>query len=119
MFKTQFILRWAARLASLGVIVLLLQFIVGEDFSRVTTRELVGLLFFPLGVVIGFVLSWWREIWGAALAALSLLGFYLIFGLLLTGKFPGGPWFLIFTSPALLFFASWVWGRMQGEKMNA
>lgn len=24
---------------------------------------------------------------------------------------PGGPWFLIFTSPALLFFASWVCGK--------
>ena len=111
MVKVRFILRWVARLASIGVIILLLQFTVGEDFSKVSGRELVGLSFFPLGVVIGLAVAWWREAWGAALAALSLLGFYLIFGLLLTGKVPGGPWFLIFTSPALLFFVSWVCGK--------
>ena len=112
MLKIQFILHWVARLASVGVVILLLLFIVGEDFSKASTRELVGLSFFPLGVVIGFAVAWWREAWGAAVAALSLLGFYLIYGLLLTGKFPGGPWFLIFSSPALLFFGSWMWRRM-------
>jgi hypothetical protein len=56
---------------------------------------------------VGLALAWWREAAGAAVAGASLTAFYLYYALL-TGRLPGGPWFLIFTAPAALFFASWI-----------
>jgi hypothetical protein len=111
MLKVQSLLRWSARATSIASVTLLLLFMSGEDLSKASTRELVGLSFFPLGVIIGLVVAWWREALGAAVATLSLLAFYLIYGVLLSERMPGGPWFVIFTSPAALFFASWMWGR--------
>lgn len=118
MLKVRDLLRWSARAASIVVLTLILLFASGEDFSKVSARELVGLSFFPLGVAIGLAMAWWREALGAVFAASSLSAFYLIYGQLLNGRV-GGPWFVIFTSPAALFFASWVWGRVRHEEPRA
>jgi hypothetical protein len=106
-------LRWSARLTSLLSIGVLLLFLTGDDgliggngWTKVRPAEWIGLLFFPFGVVVGLALAWWREAGGAALAGASLTAFYLSYALL-NGRLPGGPWFLIFTAPAALFFASW------------
>ena len=115
MLKVQNILRWSARVTSIGSITLLLLFMWGEDFSKASARELVGLSFFPLGVMTGLAMAWWREALGASVAALSLSTFYLVYGVLLSERLPGGPWFVLFTSPAALFFASWIWSRGQRE----
>jgi hypothetical protein len=69
-------------------------------------------------VAVGLVTAWWREALGAVVAASSLSAFYLIYGLLLNGRV-GGPWFVIFTSPAALFFASWVCGRVRRDEASA
>lgn len=87
--------------------------------SNLTAVEWVGLSFFPIGVIIGFAVAWWREALGAAIAASSLLMFYMVYGALLSGRVPGGPWFFILTSPAALFFVSWLCGKKGGGKMNA
>lgn len=109
---------WSARAASIVVIALLLLFASGEDFSKASVREWVGLSFFPLGVAVGLAMAWWREALGVVVAASSLSAFYLIDGLLLSGRVVG-PWFVIFTSPAALFFASWVWGRVRHGEASA
>ena len=105
-------LRCLARLTGLLSIGVLLLFLTGEDglingWTKVRPAEWLGLLFFPFGVLLGLGLAWWREALGAAVAALSLAAFYGYYALL-AGRLPGGPWFLIFTAPAALFFASWL-----------
>ena len=111
--------RWAARILSiLSIGVLLLFLIGGGDFSQpisLTTEEMVGLLFFPLGVVIGMVVAWRWEGVGAAISIGSLLAFYL-FHFTMQQKFPGGPSFLIFALPAFLFGLSWLLSRIKGER---
>lgn len=118
MLKVRVVLRWAARLTSIGVVALLLQFASGEDFSKVSAREWVGLSFFPLGVIIGLAMAWWREVIGAAVTASSVSAFYVVYGALLGGRV-GGPWFVVFASPAALFFASWVCGRWHMKEAGA
>jgi hypothetical protein len=106
----------------MGVLVL---FLTGEDgliggngWAKVRTVEWLLLLFFPFGVLLGLGLAWWREALGAAVAAASVTAFYLAH-LLLAGRLPGGPWFLIFTAPAVLFFASWFAHRRHHKTMPA
>ncbi len=106
------ILRWTGRVLSVVSIGILLLFFIGEgDFSQppqLTLKEWLGLLFFPGGIVIGMILGWRRESLGAFIALASLAAFYLI-QLVFFGDFPGGPFFLLFTLPALLMgLAGWV-----------
>jgi hypothetical protein len=117
--KLAFMLCWSARFTALLSIGVLLLFMTGDDgllsrnaWAKVRPTEWAQLLFFPLGVLVGLVLAWLREGLGAAVAVVSLAAFYLSHTCL-TGRAPGGPWFLIFTSPALLFFASWFAHRGQ------
>jgi hypothetical protein len=101
----------------------LLLFLTGQDglvggdrWTKVRPVEWLELLFFPFGVLLA--LAWWREALGAAVAAASVTAFY-VAQLLLTGRLPGGPWFLIFTAPAVLFFASWLADRRHGPAVPA
>jgi hypothetical protein len=119
------VLRWLARMTGLLSIGVLLLFLTGEDglaraggWATVRPSEWLELVFFPLGVMLGLALAWWREALGAAVAAASLAAFYLCYGLL-AGRLPGGPWFLIFAAPALLFLASWFAHRQRGSAIAA
>lgn len=105
------IARWIARVGSIGSIGLLLLFFIGEEFNpaAIAVEEWLGLLFFPLGISVGMALGWWREEWGAAITAASLLGFYAIQWLL--GGFPGSPVFIFFGAPGLLFLLPWLLSR--------
>ncbi len=100
-------LRWTARTGSIASVFILLLFFIGEGFTpaNVGPREWVGLLFFPEGIVIGMALGWWRELIGGSVATASLASFYLVYGLALTGKMPGGLAFLLFGLPGILFLA--------------
>lgn len=118
MLKVRDVLRWSARGASVVVVTLLLLFVWGEDFSEVRAREWMGLLFFPVGVVVGLAVAWWREALGAFVVASSLSAFYLVYGVLLGGRV-GGPWFVVLASPAALFFASWAWERARRAEAGA
>jgi hypothetical protein len=99
---TVWIIRWLARLTSLVSVTLILLFLTSDGWSRVTGQELIGLMFFPFGVVLGMLLSWKFEVRGSVVSLASLLAFYLVYGLVLTGR-PEGWWFLVFTAPAALF----------------
>jgi hypothetical protein len=111
--STASILRWSARATSLLAVALLLFFLFGTGVSKPAPKELVGLLFFPVGVAVGLALAWWREALGVAVSVLSLAAFYVVYGALLGGRI-GGPWFIVFTTPAALFFASWLAHRGVG-----
>lgn len=98
-----------ARVGSIASIALLLMLFVGEGFrpSEISRNEWVGLLFFPIGVMIGMVIAWWKEGLGSAITLGSLLAFYLVWGYLLRNHI-GGCWFVVFASPGLLFLLHWL-----------
>lgn len=104
------LVRWLARATSLISIGLIGLFFIGEGFNvrDVAAREWIGLLFFPVGVLSGLVLAWKRELLGALLSIGSLVCFYIVYGLLATGRFPKGWAFIAFAAPALFFLVSWI-----------
>lgn len=105
--------RWIARAASLLSIATILAFFGDFQPGKVRPREWIGLLFFPFGVIVGMLISWLREFAGAVLSLLSLTAFYFFYGVFLNGRWPGGWAFLVFTTPAFLFLASWLLARSQ------
>jgi hypothetical protein len=98
-----------ARIGSVASITLLVLLFQGEAFnpSEIAPREWVGLFFFPIGVVVGMIVAWWKEGLGASVTLLSLLGFYFIYGYLLRYHLAGWA-FVVFASPGLLFFLHWL-----------
>ncbi len=101
------IVKWIARILSLIMVTILLMFFFGEgDFSqpiKLTWQEIIAIIFFPIGVVSGMVVAWWREKLGAIIGISSLVLFYLL-DIVFTSTPPSGIWFLVFSSP-LYFFA--------------
>ncbi len=97
--------RWAARLASVVCLAIIFLFFAGEgfDFGAVRAVEYVGLAFFPLGVMIGLVLAWREELIGGTVAIVSIAAFYLIYGMILSGRLWQGWAFLPFLVPGFLF----------------
>jgi hypothetical protein len=98
------IIELLARVGSIASITLLLMLFVGEGFhpSKISTNEWAGLLFFPIGVVIGMAIAWWKEGVGSVITVGSLIGFYLVWGYIMRNHI-GGWWFLVFASPGFLF----------------
>ena len=93
---------------SIVSIAVILTFFISDvsTFGRVAPNEWVGLFFFPIGVIAGMLLGWWREVLGGGVTVLSLLGFYLIYGWLLNGQIWLGASFIIFALPGILFLIS-------------
>lgn len=105
------IIELLARVGSIASITLLLMLFLGEGFhpSEISKNEWAGLLFFPIGIVIGMVVAWWKEGVGSVVTVGSLLGFYLVWGYLMRNHI-GGWWFLIFAFPGFLFLLHWLLG---------
>jgi hypothetical protein len=103
------IIELLARAGSIASITLLILIFWGEAFrpSEISATEWVGLVFFPLGVVIGLVIAWWKEGVGSAVTVGSLVSFYIVYGYLLRNHI-GGLWFIAFASPGFLFLAHWL-----------
>lgn len=97
------VLRWVARLGSIASLAMLLAFAFGEP-GRPSPSEWLGIALFPIGVSLGMVAGWWREGLGGLVTLLSLAGFY---GWMFAFRhgMPVGPYFLLFSSPGLLFLA--------------
>jgi len=72
---------------------------------RFTTSEAVAFLFFPVGVVVGFVVAWRRELAGGLVTVGSLTLFYLYQFVWGSGR-PLGPYFLLFAAPGFLHLAN-------------
>ena len=115
----QFLFRWTARALSIATTGVLMLFLFGEKFevSRVTGKQWVGLLFFPLGITVGLVIAWWKEGLGGAINVGSLAAFYLIYGLLLNEKLGQGWPFAVFAVPGVLFLISWMLSRNRARQL--
>jgi hypothetical protein len=105
--KSAIILRWFARISSVASIGLLLLFAAGEHLhpAKLTTREWIEFLLFPIGISLGMILSWWKERMGGCIVIASLALFYAVH-YLMNGKFPHGWAFCILALPGLLFLAA-------------
>ena len=110
------IIELLARVGSIASITLLVMLFMGEAFhpSEISSREWAGLVFFPIGVIVGMIIAWWKEGLGSALTLGSLLAFYLVYGYLLRNHI-GGWAFIVFASPGFLFLLHWLL-RDTGEK---
>ena len=100
--------KWTARLAgamSFGILALFVVSHVGAGEMKPDVFEMVGLLCFPFGVMFGLALSFRFDTVGAMTAIVSCAAFY-VWHFNRSGDFPSGIFFLLFTSPAILFLIS-------------
>jgi len=93
------VLRWVARGSSvLLVAVVLLMAILPDPYREprpLRLDEIVGLAFFPWGVLVGTLLAWrWPRV-GGLIAVGSVVALY--------AYFPFSAWLLLPLTPALLF----------------
>jgi glucose-6-phosphate-specific signal transduction histidine kinase len=100
-----FVVRWTARLLSLGSLGFILLFVFGEaqGWSSVRAQDVVGLVFFPFGLMLGLVLAWRREMSGGIIAVASIALFYLVYGLAINRAIFQGWWFLVLSIPGWVF----------------
>jgi hypothetical protein len=104
-------LRWIARVWGVASFLLLLTFMAGgREAVRPTATEAVALLFFPVGVVVGFAIAWWRDGLGGLLTVGSLAAFH-VYVFALCGRWQLGPYFLLFAAPGFLHLADAVWRK--------
>lgn len=103
-------LGWVARAWGVASALLLFLFAFGgREHLRFTAGEAMAFLLFPVGVIAGFVISWWRELTGG----LVTVGCFLVFCLFLhawSGRWPG-IYFFLFTAPGFLHLANAVLAR--------
>ena len=103
------LIKFLARLGSIASIVLLLSLFQAEALnpSEVPARQWFALIFFPIGVIVGMIIAWWKEALGVSVTVGSLLAFYFVYGYLL--RYHVGGWaFVVFASPAFLFLLHWL-----------
>jgi hypothetical protein len=104
--KPETVLRWIARSWGVASTLLLLAFAFGGGENlRFKAAEAVAFLFFPVGVIAGFGVAWRRELAGGMVTVVSLAVFYL-YMFCLRGRWPAGPYFLLFAAPGILHVAS-------------
>lgn len=101
------ILRWVARISSLGTFAIIGAFAFGEGTP--TAKEWLILLVFPIGLLIGLLIGWWRDILGGAIAISSVAILYII--ILARGSTTPGPYFALLAVPGVLFLASGLLAR--------
>jgi hypothetical protein len=77
----------------------------GREHLRLTAAEAALFLFFPVGIVVGFAVAWWRELAGGLITIGSLAAFYFL-EFALSGRWLTGPYFLLFAAPGFLHIAS-------------
>jgi len=107
MEQTSMILRMA-KLWSVISMGFILVFMVGYGLDPneplPTPREWFELGLFPIGVLVGMILSWKYAGAGALISIVCLVSFYFV-EYAFKGRFPGGLYFLIVTAPAFFFLA--------------
>src|SRR5262245_2351260 len=108
--------RWIARTWGIASALLLLAFAFGgHEHLRFRAGEALAFLLFPVGVIVGFVIAWWRELTGG----LVTVGCFLLFCLLLftwSGRWPG-IYFILLAAPGFLHIASFLLAqRGSGER---
>jgi hypothetical protein len=96
-----------ARILSILFIGFILLLLIGEVLfphaeAVFQVRDIIAMIFFPTGVVVGLILAWRKELLGGSVAVGSLAAFYMTL-FLFDGRFPRGPFFLLLASPGILF----------------
>lgn len=94
------VLRWLARVATLASLAMLALFATSGG-GWPSAFEWLLLAFFPLGVAVGMIVAWWREVLGGCITLASLVAFYVLM-LVRDGHVPMTPWFAIFALPGLV-----------------
>ena len=98
--------RWTARVWSFASLAFIAVLMIGNLQAagglQMTARESALFLFFPIGVVAGLLIAWWKEMIGGATAVASLVGFYALHAII-AGGLPGGVYFVLLALPGLLF----------------
>ena len=112
------LLSWVARVWSIASIAFVLLFVFGEGLQGMGKGDLIGFVFWPIGVLLGLIIAWRHEGLGGSLAIGSLTAFY-AWNWLERSSFPGGPYFLLVAAPAILFVASWVLSPWPPERRTA
>src|SRR5215203_2786257 len=104
--RLESILRWTARSWGIASTLLLLAFTFGgRENLRFTTSTAFAFLFFPVGVVAGFVVAWRRELAGGLITVGSLTLFYL-YQFVWGGGRSAGPFFVLFAAPGFIHLAN-------------
>ena len=108
------VVRWIARVWSVLSILVVVAFAVGEvvggNGPRPTLQEWVGSAFWPIGVGIGLIVAWYREVLGGIFALGCLTAFY-VWNVLRSGQLPQGPFFILMAAPSVLFLVAGVLSR--------
>ncbi len=109
-------LRWLARGLSALVVILIAGVFVanGSNVIKIIYSTRGQFLWFPIGVLAGFLLAWRWELAGG-LVSLASLGLFYAGEVVLWNKWPRGPYFLLCALPAAFFVASWIVGRHRRE----
>ncbi|HVM94624.1 MAG TPA: hypothetical protein VMT67_17510 [Terriglobales bacterium] len=101
-----FVTRWVARAWSVLNILIIFMFAIGESLRPLgavpTYQEWIALALWPVGVAIGLLVSWLREVLGGLIALFCLASFY-FWTFLRSGHLPHGPFFFLIAAPALVF----------------
>lgn len=116
MMKLNRVLTWIARVWGICSFLLIAAFMFGGTESmRPTVNEAIGLLLFPVGVLVGFAIAWWREGTGG-LVAVSSFAFFYVWLFVRDGRLPIGPYFLLFAAPGFIHFGNALWARVQSKR---
>jgi len=104
---------------SIASALLIILLAVGEKFNplHLTSEEKVLSLFFPIGVIAGFAISWFWEGMGGLITILSLCAFYLS-NYLCYDSLPKGIAFFVFASPGFLFAIDGLIRMVRREKQD-
>jgi hypothetical protein len=102
----EIVLKWVARGTGVVSTLLLLAFAFGgAEHLHFKPAEAVAFLFFPVGVIVGFLVAWRWELAGG-LASIGSLALFYVWHYAVSGTVAGGPYFLLFTAPGFLHVAS-------------
>jgi hypothetical protein len=116
--RPETVLRWTARAWGIASAVLLMAFALGgRESLHFTAASAAAFLLFPVGVVAGFAIAWWRELAGGLVTVCSLALFYLLL-FARNGWVPSTPYFLLFAAPRFLHVASALIAVRRGHGEN-
>ncbi|MBX7140494.1 MAG: hypothetical protein K1X63_05370 [Chitinophagales bacterium] len=113
-------LKWTARMLSVASTALIIIFIAGEQYnhSLFTAEEKLLVIFFPIGIVAGFIISWTWEGLGSLVTIGSLCAFYLA-NYVCYDEWPDGYEFILLASPGFLFALSGLNHLFRKQKPSA
>ncbi len=98
-------LRWITRVVSsvfiIGVIIVLVGEGVGE--SKIASSDWLRFFYFPLGVILGFIVGWKYELVGGLISIVSLAMYFFVYSIRISEQIPNFAVLGIFLFPAILY----------------